>query len=108
MRVVFITFMVRLIKQFNGIEHVSLFIDSFSQVLSTLENHIPQCDGEEKEWTTSCFNRTLEEFSFITTRRGEQENESNIATETIEVITESDRSFCTIMRNYGNTMKTKV
>lgn len=108
MRVVFTTFMVRWIKQYNGINHLSLLIHSFSQVLNTLKNHIPQCDGEEKEWTTSCFNRTLEEFTFINSRRVEQENESAIATETIEVVTESDSSFCTIMKNYGDAMKTKV
>lgn len=43
-------------------------ICSYTNVLNTLENHIPQCDGEDRAWTVSCFHRTLEEFNVMNTQ----------------------------------------
>ena len=38
---------------------------SFIETLDELEKHKNECEGEELTWTTSCFNRTLEEFNLI-------------------------------------------
>ena len=70
----------------------------FIDVLDELEKHKNECEGEELNWTTSCFNRTLEEFNLIRNSHPDirievmKSDEVNIATETIP--TTKSNEFC--------------
>ena len=37
----------------------------YIEVMDELEKHKSECEGEELTWTSSCFDRTLEEFNAI-------------------------------------------
>lgn len=74
---------------------------SFIESLDSLEKHKTECEGEELEWTLSCFNRTLEEFNLIRDAHPEiqirvQESDDepeNIATEDVPQTENQETTF---------------
>lgn len=96
--------------------------------MNMLENHKQNCEGEELEWTTSCFNRTLEEFNLIRSTHPEiqikvqdsdredepipeqnpQSTEDNVATEDLPASEKPATGFYENLQNFSKAAVQKV